>query len=743
MPSANHPIDAPLALREDPEQQQQQRDLTTRSFPMRAESVDEATRSVEAILATENPVEVFDWSRWEVIEEVLRMDGVELPEQIPLLANHDRWSLESVYGSSRELAVSGAELRGRLFFAEGGDANSPEERAWQKVKQRHLRDVSVGYRVLESTDIMPGQTAVVKGRSYTAGKRTLRISTRWTPKEVSLVPIGADKRSKIRSNNPVQENGPMPPKLRAFLVTHGLRADATDQQAQEYYNNLSPDDKARADAAANAAGPPPNNGGQRSEPPASPPAGGGNVDQEALRQQGIQAERERVREIYALAGEDVPPAMRQQAIDEGWDVTRASREFLTAIRGGRGPAGEGSRGPAIHSHSREADVHARSLAAGLLIGQGLDPTRCRSHDGRAVGPAFTPQEADLGHRLSRLSAVDLARECARIDTGRNILDYEEAIRAAVSGGTLVHVFTTNAYARLVQGWEKKVDTTVGWCDEEDAPNFLEQEDISLTANAGMKKLPRGGTAKDATLSDRHEKYKIARFADKFVVDEQDFIDDRLGAIMRMPEEMGEQAREVRPNLVYSLIISNPALVADGKPVFHTDHGNTGTGVLSSANLKAAISAMGKQREAGRVLNISAQYLIVPAALEWTAEELLSPAMIAKLFANVADPQYSVENLIARRGLKLVVDDRLGANGVINPNNGNKILPGSDTQWLLAAGGSKSIRVAYLRGRNRMPQMRSFTLDKGQWGIGWDINFDIGAAFMDYRPWYHSTGAVSP
>jgi hypothetical protein len=38
-------------------------------------------------------------------------------------------------------------------------------------------------------------------------------------------------------------------------------------------------------------------------------------------------------------------------------------------------------------------------------------------------------------------------------------------------------------------------------------------------------------------------------------------------------------------------------------------------------------------------------------------------------------------------------------------------------------------------------MRSFVLDKGQWGLGWDINLDIGAAFMDYRGWYKSTGAV--
>ena len=51
-------------------------------------------------------------------------------------------------------------------------------------------------------------------------------------------------------------------------------------------------------------------------------------------------------------------------------------------------------------------------------------------------------------------------------------------------------------------------------------------------------------------------------------------------------------------------------------------------------------------------------------------------------------------------------------------------------------------MAYRRGTGRAPQMRGFVLERGQWGLDWDINFDIGAAFMDYRPWYKSTGTNS-
>jgi len=50
------------------------------------------------------------------------------------------------------------------------------------------------------------------------------------------------------------------------------------------------------------------------------------------------------------------------------------------------------------------------------------------------------------------------------------------------------------------------------------------------------------------------------------------------------------------------------------------------------------------------------------------------------------------------------------------------------------------QVGYLRGTGRVPAIRSFVLDKGQWGIGWDIKFDIGAKALDFRGMYFSVGA---
>jgi len=751
-------------------------DLMTRSFCVRAATVNEQERSVEAVISTEAPVEVYDWRTGQTLDEVLLIEGAQMPAQMPMLSNHSRYSLDDVLGSIRQLRVQGQDIVGRLVFDRDGnpdgpiDQQGPATRAWNKVRGGHITDVSIGYRITEAVEIAPGQSAAVKGRSYTAGKRTLRIAAAWTPKEGSLVPIGADQGAKIREAHrhlsqphSTLKEIVMDPKLRAFLATLGLRADASEADAQTFYQNLPAADRARADALGTAA--PASPAATIAPPAASPapavlPAAGRSEPAAADSAAVLSAERDRVRQVRELAGQDVPAAIRDRAIDDGWDVNRASREFLTAVRGSREPARPQEQPYHATAQTQQfGQPSARALAAGLLIGGGLDPTRHSMHRGYGQpqpGDRLTAQDAEQGHRLQRSSTADIVRQAILADTGRLYWDLDEAFdglrSGAVSGATLSHVFSTNVYARLLAGWDMVGDTTLGWCDEEDVPNFLTQEDISISGNARLERLPRGDEARHATASDSHEEYKIARYAKQFVVDEQDVIDDRLGALMRMPTELGEGARNLRPDLVYSLMLENPTMDDTGA-VFNANavtaaggHANLTAAVLSSTSLKAGISAMVKQRlnrsatDPGRQLTIRPRFIIVPADLEWAARELTAAAALAKLFADSNDPYYAQLNLLAQEGLRVVVDDRIGAIGVMDPRT-KSARTGTATNWFLAAGGSRGLRVAYRRGTNRQPQMRSFVLDKGRWGLGWDINLDIGAVFTEYRTWHKSTGAA--
>lgn len=178
---------------------QPRRDLVCRSLQLRADSVDEQARSVEAVFATEQPVEVFDMRTYQVIEEVLRMDGAVLPGRVPLLDNHWRFSIDNVLGSAREARVTGDQVVGRLYFVADDEQVEP---IWNKVRQGHLSDVSVGYRVREETTIPAGQSQEVAGRKYKATTKPLRIATAWAMRELSVVPVGADLLTKIRSAPP-------------------------------------------------------------------------------------------------------------------------------------------------------------------------------------------------------------------------------------------------------------------------------------------------------------------------------------------------------------------------------------------------------------------------------------------------------------------------------------------------------------------------------------------------------------
>jgi len=168
--------------------------LTTRTFHVRADTIDESSRSVEAVIATERVAQVFDWESFRVIDEVLRMDGVQIPAggQVPLLDSHSSYRTSSVIGSTRNLAIEGDKLVGRNVFS------SLAEDQWVKTREGHLTDNSVGYRVSAFETVPAGKKKKVGDRFYTAGERALRVSTEWALHENSIVPIGADPDAKNR-----------------------------------------------------------------------------------------------------------------------------------------------------------------------------------------------------------------------------------------------------------------------------------------------------------------------------------------------------------------------------------------------------------------------------------------------------------------------------------------------------------------------------------------------------------------
>lgn len=562
-------------------------------------------------------------------------------------------------------------------------------------------------------------------------------------------------------------------RLRAYLRSLGLAEDATDEAAWEMYQGLrglqasianslnyaEGDEQARTncDLMIRSLGYDPQNPSKMLSD-----AGAGDDsdreeirnqdDQETTRRQAAEQERARIRrigELCDMAQLSADHQVRTQAINEGWSVeqmqSRAVELFRETTRRDVSPDV-----PAMHVRNSQTGHNRDSLAAAMMLRNGVSedtilrswPTvdsegNCRLRDRTADESAMRAIDDGIGFASEHIVNImaRAAETCGIRVTRRTPVAIIDAIhaasyRSAVSQGTFVGLFSTAFTAMMMPAFDATDDTTRGWTIDRDVPNFLTNERTRMGKMGALQKLGKGGTAEHMDQGDVQETYKIFRYAGQFAIDEQDLVNDSFGRLQdHTPQQLGEAAAQIRMDLVYGTLLANAAM-RDGTALFHTNHGNLETtAALAEDTLKNAISAMRVQTENGRNLNITPEYVIVPSKLEHMADELIkSPAVVIAGSTDRIVPTY---NSLSRKGLKLVVDSRLD-NGVTNPATGTAY-SGSETTWFLSAsGGNNTIEVGHLRGTNRRPRVRAYMFDRGQYGIGFDVSYDIGAKALDWR-----------
>ncbi len=143
-----------------------------RSLEVRAKTFSEDTRSVDAVISTETPVLMPDYSRMEMVPEVLLSKGAEFPKarQIPFLDSHNRYSVKDQLGSARAITVNDDNITATLVF---GKSASGED-ALASVRDGHITDVSVGYEVLKKTYVPDGTTKTISGREFAGPVNVVR-----------------------------------------------------------------------------------------------------------------------------------------------------------------------------------------------------------------------------------------------------------------------------------------------------------------------------------------------------------------------------------------------------------------------------------------------------------------------------------------------------------------------------------------------------------------------------------------
>lgn len=166
--------------------------------------INKEERTAELVVATEQPVVVFDWAKWEPIREIVLVNGLRHPASVIMLDTHSRWSTNDIKGSIKDIELKknyenlGTVKTGVAHFSKTA------EKEWTLRQEGHLTDSSIGYRVSDSETVVisAGSTQKVQGKEYKndyADGLPLVIRTGADLLEVSLVPIGADQAAKFRS----------------------------------------------------------------------------------------------------------------------------------------------------------------------------------------------------------------------------------------------------------------------------------------------------------------------------------------------------------------------------------------------------------------------------------------------------------------------------------------------------------------------------------------------------------------
>lgn len=127
----------------------------------------------------------------ELSLDPMHVDMSRINDSAPLLAAHDDSSLDSVVGVVERAWLEGDKGGATVRFA----SDEISQRVFTKVKEKILRNISVGYSVSQYTDVSMSGDSIP----------TLR-ATRWQPMELSIVPIGFDAGAKVRNSETLIEN---------------------------------------------------------------------------------------------------------------------------------------------------------------------------------------------------------------------------------------------------------------------------------------------------------------------------------------------------------------------------------------------------------------------------------------------------------------------------------------------------------------------------------------------------------
>ena len=659
---------------------------------------------------------------------VVDLAGMEIPESVPLLTNHEnktdsRIGLISAAVRNNALEITGeivSDSRDAADIIAQGKAGAD----WQ---------LSIGADVKEC-ELVKGSREVngqeVEGPFYHIKKSTLR--------EVSVVAVGADAHTNMKVNakfNLVNQEG----------ETMNNKSETKSVSAVSAPNDAAPPEKKpepeqKPGNPANKPGEPANKPGEPEKKPdnaekkpgqaaaeATPPAiqaSAGDVAATAREaaQNAVKAERERISAIQAICDGEFPEIERE-AIAGGWTPEVVTKKVLETIRAER---------PAANVNisvktAPEGGELRKTIEAAMCLRVGVSADQLeKSYGGKTVEAGMAEMDMPLKQLLI---------ECMKLDGIPYSRGFDnETIRAAFSSVSLPGILSNVANKKLLQSYEAQPIIAMKLCSTGDLNDFKENDRFRLTDVGDLLPIAADGEIKDGGLIEESAKNQLDTYGKKFCLTRKMIINDDLGAFMKVPTAMGNRAARLIDQLFFSRLLSNPAQ-ADGKALFSTNHKNLLSGAssaLSSDSLKKAIQLFLDQVDAdGQPISVEPKYLLVPTALKHLAIELTQGATLI---------MSGTDNAV-RPALNVLSDENLQV--ISSPYLGNSAYEGSSqTGWYLF-GDPKTVdtwEIGFLKGK-RTPTVERGETDFNTLGLWFRVYFDLGVREQDHRGMVKANGAA--
>ena len=293
---------------------------------------------------------------------------------------------------------------------------------------------------------------------------------------------------------------------------------------------------------------------------------------------------------------------------------------------------------------------------------------------------------------------------------------------------------------MKRGFEEAPTTYQIWTGRREVNDFKTNSIYQVSNFGDLKDMADGSDFEDAVLADSKETFSISTKGRKFTIGRQAFINDDVDAYSKVPMTMGRAAGRRINKDVYDGIASNslagPAMT-DTKNLFDTTyHHNVKatSGVVSVSSIDASEKLLMEMPllkpepdSATQYQGLTGRYIVTGTAKRLTVLQVLgTPYDISKSIVGVVNP-YNLQNLTP----------------VFDPYLQSLLTAGSKANaWYHVADqmDSESVGVAFLRG-NTTPTMRRAMSSVGQpLGIVFDIYFDWGIYYADWRGIIYNDGA---